>query len=136
MPPWKTSTQHPRGTVEIESDAHRIPPAVVVRVVGHATVDMIAVLHAHLERMHRDHPSFRLFYDLEQLSGYDTAAREAIAEHSARWEPMVGTNRTTLLVKSRVVAMGISIVGMVRGRSYLVFSDRASWEKERLRRER
>ncbi len=127
---WKTSTQHPRGTMEIEGNAHRTPPTVVVRVAGHGTVDMVEVLDTALERMHRDHPSFRLFYDLERLSGYDTAAREAIAEHSPRWEPMVGSHRTTLLVQSRVVAMGISIVSMVRGRSYLVFTDRASWERQ------
>ena len=136
MHPWKLSTQHARGTVEIEGDTQRSPHALVVRVTGHATADMVPVLDANIERMGRGHPPFRLFYDFERLSGYDTATREAMAENSARWEPLVGDNRTTFLVRSRVVAMGISVVAMVRGRSYLVLTDRVAWERERLGRGR
>lgn len=74
---------------------------------GHLSADVVAFVEASVDRVLEAGIRPHFFVDLEQVSGYDSEYRHAIARWSRRVETDV--EGWFFLVRSRIVAMGVTI---------------------------
>ena len=99
----------------------------VTRVIGHANVDLLRFYITQAEREMRGGP-LRVFHDWSGLTGYDPAARDELK----RWGKQ--HNRDFLgvhyLVRSKVVAMLISVAALSMGRDLDATTDRAAFLRQ------
>lgn len=102
------------------------PNLVVSRITDHASLAMAErytslldgeVLRGRLE----------IFHDWSGMTGYDPEARKLLTEWNVRHSGDV--QQVHMLVKSRVIAMGVSVSSLVAGRDFAAYSDRHLWER-------
>ena len=117
----------PRGHMRVRFVSRATPPNLVVsRITEHATLGMAErytslldgeVLRAPLE----------IFHDWSGMTGYDPDARKLLTDWNVRHSAHV--QQVHMLVKSRVIAMGVSVSSLIAGRDFAAYSDRRLWER-------
>jgi len=94
---------------------------VVTRVVGHADVALLQFYAMHAEIEMQGGP-LRVFHDWSEMTGYEPAARDELR----RWGKLRGRDFLAVhyLVRSKVVAMLISVAALSLGRELDATTDR------------
>jgi hypothetical protein len=115
---------------EVDSEAMLWRPTrgvLVTRVIGHANVDLLRFYITQAEREMRGGP-LRVFHDWSGLTGYDPAARDELK----RWGKQRGGDFLGVhyLVRSKVVAMLISVAALSMGRDLDATTDRAAFLRQ------
>lgn len=104
---------------------------------GHVTLAMAsehmsAAMRAYTQSKHVHH-----FFDCEEMTGYDSAARIQLTEFALRHRAQVASS--TFLVRSKIVAMGVSTAALAArlvGLEFVMVSDRKSFDAKRNERVR
>lgn len=101
------------------------PTVVLTRVAGHASTPIVREYIDHLGKICAQ-GKVEIFHDWYEMTGYDTDARKALTDWNLTHQTDVV--EVHMLVKSKVVAMGISVASLVAGRDFAVYSDRRKFE--------
>jgi hypothetical protein len=101
---------------------------VVVRFEGFATSDVAESILAAIEDQIAKAGTITAFDDWELATGYDPIVRAKLTD----WMSANGSRirATHVLVKSKVVSMGLSVANMILGSRYKIvaYSDRRRWQ--------
>ncbi len=113
-----------RGRLEIWQAA---PGVVVQRVIGHATKEVAAAIAAYNGRLIARGQRPLIFNDWEALVGYDSDARIALTAWTvANKQNLRGIH---VLLKSKIVAMGISVSNLATGGIITAYTSRPEFER-------
>jgi hypothetical protein len=117
---------HDRGLMRLRILPQGTAPTVVLtKVIGHASTPIV---NEYLEHLGPEcaRGKVEVFHDWYDVTGYDTEARKALTEWNLAHQSSVV--QVHMLVKSKVVAMGVSVASVVAGRDFAVYSDRARFD--------
>lgn len=113
----------PRGTLTVITPA---APLVLFVAQGHLDVGLaqhiVTSTNATLQRVSRP----VVFQDWELLTGYDSASRELLTRYVQGIQAQLGGAH--ILVKSRLVSMGVAVANALLGGSLLATSSRARFD--------
>ena len=98
------------------------PTVMVFKYRGHADATYVDFLEKVVDDVFGCQDGLHFFVDCEEQTGFDAPFRRRIAEWAKRLEPRTLTY--CLLVRSRVVAVGIAVVSLIVGGHTTVVSDR------------
>lgn len=117
------SLRSDRWALSITSPA----PGVLCSVVsGHMELAAVKLLTNAYDQLAAAGHKVDAFHDWEGLTGYSSEAREVYTSWAKAHRDSVGS--VSILVRSKLVAMGVSVANMVLG--YLhAYSDRAAFER-------
>lgn len=117
----------PRGSVSI----HWPTPAVMLTVFGGHGDESLAEVHMReAGAAYARGAAVHHFFDLEDMTAYDSAARLRLTRFAIEHRAQVRS--ATFLVKSKIVAMGVSTAALAArlvGLEFVVLSDRAEFER-------
>lgn len=108
-----------RGSVQIWEPSSRL---LVMRFLGHAERDLAPLFVERMERFTAGKPGFSLFIDLGELEGYDSEIR--VRATAATEGFLDRANAIHFLVRSKIVAMGISVANLALGGRLVSHSER------------
>lgn len=112
------------GQIEVQ----RVAPGVLLtRMRGHATLDHLEPIRAAVAREVEAGQRPDVFHDWEDMTGYDSAVRVAMADWYREIHDRVG--RVHVLTSSRLVAMGVSVVALAVGARIESHTTRAGFER-------
>ena len=118
-----TSFKGPGGSATTTSPA---PGIFRTNVEGHLDVTMARHVVEAGDRVAAAAGFLVAFHDWEAVTGYETQARVVLTEWGVRLGKRV--ERVHLLVKSRIVAMGVAIAGLVLRGMLVSYTDRKAFE--------
>jgi hypothetical protein len=98
------------------------PTVMVFKYRGHSDRSYVDFLEHVVDEVFGARNDLHFLVDCEEQTGFDAQFRKRIAEWAKRLEPRTLTY--CLLVRSRVVALGISVVSLLVGGKSKVVSDR------------
>lgn len=117
----------PRGHMRVRFVSRATAPNIVVsQITNHATLGMAerytSLLDGEVLR-----GKLEIFHDWSGMTGYDPDARKLLTD----WNVRHGTDvvQVHLLVRSKVIAMGVSVSSLIAGRDFAAYSERHLWEK-------
>jgi hypothetical protein len=94
----------------------------IIRIVRHGAAEFAdPILSSFDEVLSTDHVA-RLYFDVEQLHGYNAELRTVLTEHFRRERASIRCLR--VLLRSRVVGMGVSVANLALGGLAAVYSER------------
>jgi hypothetical protein len=116
---WSTA----RGTLEIRVPA---PDVLVRRFEGHASIHFVEPMVKHLEAALATGVRPIVFDDFELGAGYDSEVRVRLTG----WHTLHSgeLKEVHILVKSGLLAMGVSVANLATGGAFISYSDRAAFE--------
>ncbi|GAB4198691.1 MAG: hypothetical protein OHK0013_08190 [Sandaracinaceae bacterium] len=113
----------PRGTLEITT----VRPGVVLqRFRGHAMPPMADAIAERLERELARHGRIVVFDDWEEATGYESEVRIKLTAWTQRYLDRIP--ETHILVRSRLVAMGISVANLALANRLRSYTSRKEFE--------
>jgi hypothetical protein len=113
-----------RGRLSIRE----VAPGVVLTVfAGHGSMEVAEALIEYFERMIERYGSIAIFDDWEAAQGYDSEVRICLTDWTKRHFDSLRT--TTVLVRSKILAMGLSVANLALRRPVTVTNDRKSFER-------
>jgi hypothetical protein len=119
---WKTPTWELVMTCPVQG-------VFCTRVSGHADLDCALHLMRAFDRIAAiTLGALDAFHDWEAVTGYESIVRQELARWSEVHEK---AGEVHVLVRSRLVAMGVSVANVALGGMIQVYSDRAKFEKIR-----
>lgn len=102
------------------------------RAIGHYTLPMVRFVFAEIEAYERVvNAPIHIFADFSELRAYDSEVRI----EATKWFRARGP-RTAMfhaLIKSKIVAMGVTTMGLIAGLAIHAYADAEQFEKERQR---
>ena len=104
---------------------------------GHVTVAMALEHMSAAARAYAQGTRIHHYFDCDGMTGYDSAARIQLTEFALRHRAQVASS--TFLVRSKIVAMGVSTAALAArlvGLEFVMVSDRKSFELKRNERVR
>jgi hypothetical protein len=103
------------------------PTVILVKMVGvQDDPRVVKAFATWFGKLPREREGFHMFWDTEENSGYKTQNREALEQWYKQALPLfVATN---VLVRSKLMAMAVSISNLTMGGSLKATSDRAKFE--------
>ena len=122
----------PEGRVRLKSDHAECsfwfvaPTVLMSRFEGHVDAATAKSVIETLERLTAPLREFHLFNDSEALSSYDPELRVLMTRWVERSRPRLIKNH--VLVRSKIVAMGVAVASMLLGDIMRMHSDRRSFE--------
>jgi len=121
--------QDPRGEIVVQL---RQGPVFAYQAIGHYTLPMVRFVFAEIEAYERGvNAPIHIFADFSQLRAYDSAVRIAATAWFRARGPR--TARFHALINSKIVAMGVTTMGLIAGLPIDAYSDAKQFEKERRR---
>ncbi len=106
-----------------------VPGVFLTRVSGHTDLDCALHLMRAFDRIGAiTMGSLDVFHDWEAVTGYDSIVRQELVRWSEENEK---SGEVHVLVKSRLVAMGVSVANAALGGKLVIYSDRAKFEAAR-----
>lgn len=114
-----------RGWLRIRLAA---PTVMVFEYHGHSDVSYAEFYERVIDDVFGDRDGLHFFIDCEAQTGFDRAFRKRIAECARKHEPR--TKTYFILVRSRVVALGVALVSLMVGGKTKVVSTRAEFEAQ------
>jgi hypothetical protein len=112
-----------RGIITLRYPA---PHVELIRCEGYARSEHIDEVLASRERIVRTHGKLAIFDDLEDLRGYDSDVRTKLTAWSRENRPKIVAFH--ILVRSKIVAMGVSLANMAIGGAIVAHTRRADFE--------
>lgn len=123
---WKESWKTGAWDLLMTSPAHGV---FFTRVSGHADLDCaLHVMRAFDRLAALTLGDLEVFHDWEHVTGYDSIVRQEFVRW-AQEHPKQGDAH--ILVKSRLVAMGVSVANVALGGRLKVYADRPKFERAR-----
>jgi hypothetical protein len=113
-----------RGVLEL---ATPVPGVLFSRFRGDLSADLARILAARLMREATTNPGFSSYSDWEAMDAYETESRVVLTDTSKAIKSRMG--KVHILVRSRVVALGIDVANVVL-RNIVSFHDRGAFERE------
>jgi hypothetical protein len=121
-PPHET-LRSPRCTFDLWVPA---PDILVTHVNGYAEWTDVRWYTQRADRIISTGQSLYIFHDFEGLTGYDAATRTKLTEWAAKRNNFLpGTH---FLIRTRILAMGVSVAALALGRPLKAFSSRREFE--------
>jgi len=118
---WRTATGELQ--VRILSDS------IILHVVkGHAGAELIPLFTRSVEQRIREGRRLDWFADYSEMVSYDSQVRIALSQFVNSNKPSL--NKLVILVRSRLVAMGVSVANLAVGGRIDAFSDPAGFKRE------
>jgi hypothetical protein len=99
----------------------------LLRCRGFAPAEMVAKVLEHRERVTRLGRTI-LFHDLFELEGYDPMVREELTKWQRRHGLLI--EGTHVLLRSRIVAMGIQVASLALGQAMRTYSHARDFERD------
>ena len=99
---------------------------------GHVTVAMAMEHMSAAVRAYNRRTRVHHYFDCDAMTGYDSAARIQLTEFALRHRAQVASS--TFLVRSKIVAMGVSTAALAArlvGLEFVMVSDRKSFDGKR-----
>lgn len=99
---------------------------------GHVTVAMAMEHMSAATRAYNRGTRVHHYFDCDGMTGYDSAARIQLTEFALRHRAQVASS--TFLVRSKIVAMGVSTAALAArlvGLEFVMVSDRKSFDSKR-----
>ncbi len=117
---WRTE----RGEARVHVHATSVVEIVVK---GYSTMELIPLFVG--EPMKRMRHGIRVdwFGDYSEMTGYDTETRVALSEFTTKYKTQLST--VTVLVRSKIVAMGATVANLAVGGILDVVSNREKYER-------
>lgn len=113
-----------RGRLSIRE----VAPGVVLTVfAGHGGIEVAEALIEYFERMIERHGSIVIFDDWDEAKGYDSEVRLLLTEWTKRHFDSL--RATTVLVHSKILAMGLSVANLALRKPVTVLHDRKAFER-------
>ncbi len=123
---WKESWKTDTWDLVMTSPAHGV---FFTRVSGHANLDCALHVMRSFDRLSAlTLGALDVFHDWELVTGYDSIVRQELVRW-AQEQPKHGD--VHVLVKSRIVAMGVSVANVALGGRLKVYADRQKFEQTR-----
>ncbi|MDC3952901.1 hypothetical protein [Polyangium jinanense] len=123
---WKESWKTDAWELLMTSPAHGV---FFTRVSGHADLDCaLHVMRAFDRLAALTLGDIEVFHDWEHVTGYDSIVRQEFVRW-AQEHPKQG--EAHILVKSRIVAMGVSVANVALGGRLKAYADRPKFERAR-----
>lgn len=130
MPESPFESDHWRGRTWELSLYNPAPGVLYTRVMGHADLECVHHLMRAFDRVASLTPDrVEAFHDWERISGYDAEVRPVYTRWSQGHPERIGALH--ILVRSRIVAMGITVANVALGGVMTAHNDRAEFEKVR-----
>ncbi|MFO0694563.1 MAG: hypothetical protein U0230_13465 [Polyangiales bacterium] len=101
---------------------------VLQRFIGHATPEVVEPITSRLERAVAQHGTLRVFDDWEEATGYESEVRVRLTEWTKRHREAIPL--THILVRSKLLAMGLSVANLAIDGGLEVHTTRAAFERE------
>jgi hypothetical protein len=104
---------------------------------GHVTAAMAAEHMSAATRAYARGTHVHHYFDCEEMTGYESAARIQLTEFALRHRAQVASS--TFLVRSKIVAMGVSTAALAArlvGLEFVMVSDRKTFDAKRNERVR
>lgn len=113
-----------RGRLSIRE----VAPGVVLTVfAGHGSIEVAEALIGYFERVIERHGGIVIFDDWDEAKGYDSEVRFRLTEWTkANFDVL---RATTVLVRSKILAMGLSVANLALRRPVTVLHDRKAFER-------
>jgi hypothetical protein len=124
FPDGRVEVASPRGSFGLSAEA---PGIYLATFHGHCD---IALGEASIEELTRILPArgkALIFTDCEQMTGYDSEVRVRYTEWAKRYQDRIGPGQ--ILLRSKIVAMAVSVVALATGRSGIVQTKRGLFQK-------
>lgn len=123
---WRETWKGPNWDLVMTSPVHGI---FLTRISGHADLDCALHLMRAFDRIATiTIGPLDVFHDWELVTGYDSVVRQELV----RWtDENEKPGEVHILVKSRLVAMGVSVANAALGGKLVVYSDRVKFENTR-----
>lgn len=112
-----------RGSWEAFSPARGVA---VLRIEGHMVRSDAVSFFGALDRIIGKQHGIDMFDDFELFTRYDPGVREVYAEWNVERGPQIGISH--VLVRSKIVAMGLSVVNIAQRRRMDTYANRARFE--------
>lgn len=116
---WKTS----RGVARV---ARPVEGVILVTVTGHSSMDFYPLYTGEAEKLLSRGRSLDWFADYAEMTSYDSDIRLALSEFTNKYKAQLTT--VGVLVKSRIVSMGVTVASLATGGKVSSFSDRAKFQ--------
>lgn len=116
---WRTE----RGEARLTRPA---PTVVLITLKGYATIDLFPLVVTEPERLMRSGVRFDWFGDYGEMTGYDSQMRISLSDFTATNKSNIDT--IAILVRSKIVAMGVSVANLAVGGKIDVYANRESFE--------
>jgi hypothetical protein len=87
---------------------------------------MVKRLCQEMDVLAKQAPTFHLFNDNDEMDGYDSAFRTTMTEWAQKHKERLQC--THVLVRSRLVAMGVTVAQLVLRENLKMYADRKSFE--------
>lgn len=116
---WKTD----RGEARVSRPADTV---VVVTVKGHSSMELYPLFVAEAEKLMASGRTIDWYADYSEMTSYDSDVRLALSEftnvHKAKMDVVA------VLVKSRIVSMGVTVASLATGGKVTSYADRAKFD--------
>jgi hypothetical protein len=113
-----------KGAVEY---SFPLPDVVLARYSGTLTAELYTEVVDIMARRLAVRPTLRLFADLGDITDYDAGFREGWAGWFRTHRKSVG--ELHVLFRSRLVGIGLTVIGVATGGNITTYSDRAAFER-------
>jgi hypothetical protein len=104
------------------------PSVAVFKYKGHADASYVDFLEGVIEELFGSQSGLHFLVDCEEQTGFDAGFRRRITEWGKRYEPR--TRTYCLFVRSRLVAFGISLAGVIVGGKTQVCTTRTAFRSK------
>ena len=105
-----------------------VPGVLVGRVTGHGSMDLAEAIELDMAApLLRSRGEWQIFSDWYEMTGYDSAARVELTRWIRTMRPQIAGH--TLLVRSRLVAMGVAVSNLALGGMVKATTDRAEFRR-------
>jgi hypothetical protein len=118
---WRTA----KGSLSIWTPA---PTLLVLQIAGHGAGDFCRPCIAAFDQCIAKDAPIRMFVDLEQMHNYDTGLRTEVTRHLV--DHKSGLGGLDVLVRSRIVAMGVSVANMALGGLVAMHASRVAFLRD------
>lgn len=112
-----------RGIIDVRNPA---PHVELIRCEGYARAEHVAEILEGRDRIVRACGKIAIFDDLEDLRGYDSDVRSRLTGWSRDHRPKIVAFH--ILVRSKIVAMGVSLANLAIGGAIVAHTRRAAFE--------
>jgi hypothetical protein len=123
-PEGRVELRSSRGAFTLSTEAPRVHLATFS---GHCDTALGDAAMEEFTRLLPPRGEVLIFTDCEHMIGYDTEVRVRFTEWAKRYRDRIGLGQ--VLLKSKIVAMAVSVVALATGRPSIVQSKRSAFEK-------
>lgn len=118
------TTNASRGTLQVYTPR---PWVLLFAVEGKADLEVAEAIITWTNKMLAGNNRPHVFHDWEHMTGYDSNAREQLTAYVDGVKKQLGS--ANMLVKSKIVAMGVAVANALLGGTLHGFSERARFEE-------